>query len=160
MKKTLAILTIPLLLISAIVFYFLNVQKINEIKCQGFTQYNLIHNDSLVRYDVLESVFLFENYNSIIFHGFMYKNERQFTLERKVSLSEPKRIDSDTFSINIESYGKTTNDNISDDDFNNMLSNIGFIGKNLRLDINEIHDGSFILGNSTSYNFICTPYYQ
>lgn len=159
MKNIFFILLLFVMAIVVSVYLLFKSHRAIDIKCQGFVQYNFFHNDSILKYDLLESVFLSKKQSSIIFHGFMYKNGKHFNLERKISFSEPERIDSDTISINLISFSKTTNDEIIDDDFRRLLSNIGFIGDNLRLDLNEIRDGSYLLGNSTSYNFICTPYY-
>lgn len=159
-KKSASAFFLFILLLLVFGYFYHKTHGLNEIKCHGFVQYNFTADKHKYHFDVLQSYFLFNKENSIIFHGFMDSGGDVLHIERKVTLSSVEYLDSNTLLISLGSLSKTTNDEISDGDFKHLLSHIGFLGSDLRLDINKIYDDSYILGNSTSYNFICTPYYQ
>jgi len=159
-----ATLTISLAALLLVIFTGFNFFKsrANDLpfRCSAFSRYELSRHDaSRIEFAVTQYLrFIDSDTGYLLLNGQVTVDDKITGLNRRIALSQGRKIDSDTYRYKITKMITSTNDSTPDDVFNILLAEITLDPNYLQLDFTRLNGNAYLISGPLSSLFTCQRY--
>lgn len=129
-------------------------------RCYAFSHYDLSrHEDKKFEFDVSQDLrFIDQHSGYLLLNGQVTFGDQVTMLNRRIVLTEGKKIEIDTYRNKIKTIITSTNDTTPDAIFNQLLAEISLDPTHVQLQINQIDRKTYLITGPLSYLFTCQRY--
>lgn len=149
-----------ILIFTILLVHFKNGKVVDyPFKCYGFVEYNLLDGRDIVTYDSSQDLRIFSDGIAYVnFSGMVKFRNNESILNRTINLKNVNHLDKNTISFDIDNFQKSISDNTPDELYNILLNEYLFQKGKINLDVVNIDNSTWVLGNSSSFIMSCVEY--